>query len=608
MARGVSTKLSRRQIEVLTCIHLRKHLYGSARFIDLVGDIGVASLTLADHLDALAERGMITPSPYVNRRTLVPTYRYKNNYGIIDLTADGEDAVLTITKDLNIDPNQSRISALKKIRSMDQTKPTYHGLRRVRKSEFSDAFNKLIIENPTEPVISSIGMYTELDSQLGLLAKSNRDIYLELSRTKLNLPIRNGRIASLIIPVALRRQMSANQVAANLEHSWHWFRTVNDNTIDRYVDESSSMGLIEIGKGIIKSCKPGTSGTIEWLASKTISTFLNAVPNIPKAAILTFRESFAYPTREDFLNPNKSGVDLEWAEYVHGSMSNKDLYRDIISDTLKVMVDHANIMIEDPETGRIIPRTILRRLKDAKDLQEAFKSLLSLATDKNPTANLLLIITAKPGVTMDELYHNLTNDKRIFITHEEFADAIRQLVGKGLIHTAATGNQTRLYAFTQIPYIVQKDSMQKNEINAILKGVNPSLLAKIEETMYTEEDRAALQNTIEVLIRDKAVQFDSLDDEYGREFSRKMILLSDYLSPFVETEKDVSGLRVAKEDLSSIVLDISRYSVLTGNEALNQYSTLLSDLVTKDSDFKNKLLSSAQSIETTFLDRGIKMS
>jgi len=53
------------------------------------------------------------------------------------------------------------------------------------------------------------------------------------------------------------------------------------------------------------------------------------------------------------------------------------------------------------------------------------------------------------------------------------------------------------------------------------------------------------------------------------------------------------------------VLDISRYSVLTGNEALSQYTGLLSDLVTKDTDFKMKLVSSAQSIEESFLDRGV---
>lgn len=601
----LSKKLSRRQIEVLMCTYLRRYTFGSTRFIDLLGDIGVSIYTLTDHLDALAARELILPSPYVNRKTMVPTFRYKNHQGVIELTKLGENTILQIMQELQILPNDSIISALAKIRERYKTERLSHGLRRERKSEFSDAFNALIWNNPTEPVISSIGMYTELDSQLGLLAASNNKVYLELSRTKLNLPIRNGRIASLIIPIALRQQMPTIQVRASLEHSWNWFRTVNDNTIDRYVDESSSMGLIEMGKGIIKSCKPSTSGTIEWLASKTISTFLNSVPNIPKAAILAFRESFAYPTEEEFLHPNASSANLEWAEYIHGSMSNKGLYREIISDTLRVMVDQAKVMIKEPESGRIIPRTILRRLNEAKDLQGSFNRLLQLANEKNPAAILLLTITAKPGITMEDLYHNLTKEKWIFINWEEFADAIRQLVGKGLIHTAI-GNQTRLYAFTQIPYIVQTGNAPKNEINAILKGVNPSLLAKIEETMLNEEDKNALQATLEKLTKDKAIDFDSLENEYGKMFSRRLIGLSEYLSPFVMVEKDYSGLRVEKEGLSSIVLDISRYSVLTGNEALNEYSTLLSDLVTKDVDFKNKLVESAQSIEEIFLNRGVK--
>jgi len=400
--------------------------------------------------------------------------------------------------------------------------------------------------------------------------------------------------------------MPVNQIASNLEHGWQWFRTMNNNTIDRYIDESSSMGLIEFGKGIIKSCKPGgTSGCIEWLADKTISTFLNSVPNIPKASILAFRESFFYPTEEDFLNPNHSDADLEWAQHIHGAMSNKQLYREIISDTLKVMVDQAQIMIREPESGRIIPRTILRRLNQAKDLKEAFNRLLKLANEKNPTATLLLIITAQPGITDYDLYHKLVKDRWIFIKYDEFEDAIRQLVGKGLIHTGSSGNHRRLYAFTQIPYIVQKGLSPKNEINAILKGINPSLLSKIEETMQKEEDKSALLRTLEKLIEHKSIQFDPLEEEYGKEFSRKLIRLSEYLSPFVLIEPDVSGLRVDKEELSSIVLDISRYSVLTGNEALSQYTGLLSDLVTKDTDFKMKLVSSAQSIEESFLDRGV---
>ncbi len=607
MTIGTNSKLTRRQTEVLTCITLRKYLYGDTKFIDLLGDMGISSYTLSDHLDALAAREMIKPSPYINRRTLVPTYRYKNNHGLIELTKAGEENVQRIMLDLNISPNDSKIKALEKIRTRDPTKQPYHGFSRERKSEFSEAFNELIVKNPTEPVISSIGMYTELDSQLGLLATLDNKLYLELSRTKLNLPIRNGRIASLVIPVTLRQQMLTNQVTNNLDRSWHWFRNVNHNTIDRYVDESSSMGLIEIGKGIVKSCKPSTSGTIEWLASKTIPTFLNSVPNIPKASILTFRESFAYPTEEEFLNPNRSGTDLEWAEHVYDSMSNKNLYREIISDTLKIMVDQAKVMVREPESGRIVPRTIMRRLNTAEDLQVAFTRLLKLANEKNPTATLLLIITAHPGIAMDDLYHKLTQEKWIWVKFDEFSDAIRQLVFKGLIHTAATGTQTRLYAFTQVPYVVQTESKHKNEINAVLKGLNPSLLAKIEETMNNVADKTALQNTLENLTKDKTVQFDSIEGEYGKEFSRKLIRLSEYLYPFVVTEQDMSGLTVAREELSSIVLDVSRYSVLTGNESLSEYSTLLSDLVTKDTDFKSNLVQSARLIEDTFLDRGINM-
>jgi hypothetical protein len=613
-------KYTKRQYEVLACIYLRKHVYNKAEFIDLIGDLGISSNTLADHLDSLASKGLVPPSPYKKRKTEknglekykveTPTYRYKNHHGKIELTPLGETTILNVMNDLKISPNESRISALSKIKEINQTTKSYHGLRSERKSDFSKAFNELIIKDPTEPVISSVGMYTELDNQLGRLMIENPELYLQLSKTKLNLPIRNGRIASLVIPLALRHQMKTKEITSNLENGWNWFGSVNKNTIDRYVDESSSMGLIEVDSGSIKSCKPGTSSTIEWLASKTTSTFLNAVPNIPKAAILTFRESFAYPTIEDLLNPHDSVTDLEWSEYIYDSMSDKNIYRDIIKDTLNVMINQSNVMAVDPESGCIIPRTILRRLNEAPDLQEAFKRLLALANEKNPTASLLLMATAHPGITEDELYRRITKEKGISTTEMEFKDAIRQLVGKGLIHTAA-GSETKLYAFTQIPYIVQTGSKQKNEINAVLKGISPSLLAKIEEIMNTDEDKTALQRILENLIRYKEVQFDSIETEYGgkygKELSRKFMRLSEHLDPFVVFEKDASGVRVAKEELSSIVLDVSRYSVLTGKNALSEYSTLFSDLIMKDTNFKNSVIQSAQLVEDTFFDRGMNM-
>lgn len=609
--------LTRRQIEVMTCIHLREHLYGNARFIDLVGDIGISSNTLVDHLDALAKREMIPPSPYKKRKTREPTYRYKNSAGIIELTDLGKKNVQHVMGELNISINDPLISALSKIRdaqhidthqgTISEKKPS-NLLRRARKSEFSDAFNKLmqLQVNKTEPVISCIGMYTELDSQLGLLKTEDNETYLKLSKTKLNLPIRNGRIASLVIPVTLRQQMTVGQMATILERSWRWFDTVNDNTINRYVNESKAMGLIEMNAGLMKSCKPSTSGTMEWLSTKTLPTFLNALPNIPKAAIMTFRESFVYPTREDFLNPSRSGTDLEWAEQIYTEMNNKSIYKEIISDTLRIMVDQAKIMIEDPESNRIVPRTILRRLNEGKDLYEAFHRLLGLA-DENPTAALLLIITAQPGITMDELYARMRRDKQIDIKYEELNSAVDQMTKKGLIHTAS-GVYKRLWAFTQVPYVTQTGSSRKNEINAILKGINPSLLAKIEETMVEEVEKQALQNILERLTQKKMVEFDSLENEYGKGFSRKLIRLSDYLSPFVIIDQDFTGLKVANEQLSSIVLDITRYSILAGNDALGEYATLLSDLVRKDTDFKSQLLQSTESIEAEFLDRGMKMS
>ena len=67
-------------------------------------------------------------------------------------------------------------------------------------------FEELVEKNPLEPILTTISMYNELDNQLNLIRIKDPKEYTHLSRVQLNLEIRNGRLASLAIPVAVRNQ------------------------------------------------------------------------------------------------------------------------------------------------------------------------------------------------------------------------------------------------------------------------------------------------------------------------------------------------------------------------------------------------------------------
>lgn len=328
--------LTWRQKQSLISIYWRINNFGNATFSDVVGDIGVAFVTMAKHLSALRNKQLILC------RCEPINMTFKDE---VTLTEHGSQIVKDFLNKENLSINNplDLIFNKLKINFENIAYSPLIGFNLNTQATFSKAFNQLIKnKNMTEPVITSIALYTELDSQLNLLRISNHKKYLSLTQSKLNIEIRNGRLSSIAIPVMLRGQMPYKELMNILETSWSWLNTVRNRQIYRYMNEATSIGLIQQNGGFITSLKPSATDNVSWLATKTGDTFLNTMSIAPKASLLVFREAFNYPTEEELLSPDNS--NLTWAQKVYDEIPSHDIYTNSIKEAIEILVDDAKII------------------------------------------------------------------------------------------------------------------------------------------------------------------------------------------------------------------------------------------------------------------------
>jgi len=480
------------------------------------------------------------------------------------------------------------------------------------RSTFSKAFNQLIKDkNLTEPVITSIALYTELDSQLNLLKTRDNKSYLSLTKNKLNLEIRTGRLSSIALPVMLRGQIPEIELKNILGSSWSWLDTVQNRQINRYMNEAISLGLIQQSGGMITSLKPTATDTISWLAKKTGETFLNTMNIAPKAALLVFKESFQYPTIEDILYPKTADLDtLNWSQKIYEDISDKDVYTNSINEAIDILVNKSNI-IEELDGGRLVPRTIMRNIEKGEDIKNTFNTILKFSeNENNSSAKVLLSVTANPGITLEQLYINFKKDNNIeFYTLENL---ITNLANKGLLHIARSAfskdyKTVKLYAFSHIPFIKQSNNHKEDttEANAILKGMEPWILSSINDYFSDKLEKENLHIIIQKLMKDKCLDFDVVDGEFGKKMSRKITAWIHTLTPFVEISKDYSQLEISDTSLGNTMLDVLQYSLLTTNDALSIYSNTISDMISKDRDIIKTMEEDASILKNSIYEKRI---
>lgn len=87
---------------------------------------------------------------------------------------------------------------------------------------------------------------------------------------------------------------------------------------------------------------------------------------------------------------------------------------------------------------------------------------------------------------------------------------------------------------------------------------------------------------------------DDIEHEYGKQFSRKITLLSTTaFNPFMKVDSTFSNLVLDDSNLADVVFNVIQYSMLTNNESLSVYSQTLSDMLIKDKKYYNTIESDA---------------
>lgn len=590
-------RLSLRQAEVLVAIYWRYYNYGVVKVRDLVGDIGVAFSTLFDHLKNLRNKGLID----------IPSGKKTMNLGPNDtviLTDLGRKLASELLLKCGVSEKDVLAKVLDSIRRLYETKKKRHymmyGLS--NKAIASNIINKLFDNNPTEPVSTTLAMYSDLDPQLFLLRHSDKEEFVKLSRVLLNVGIRIGRIASIVIPVGLRSSIREDRLRDILDKSWSWPGIVPSSTRMRYFIEASSMGLIHKQGPYVRTVNPTIPSMLEWLSMKTLGVFKNTIRTVPKASIILYRELFKFPSIDDIYNPRKADR-FDWLTLLRENMD-YETYRTIMRDTLIVLKDKAGVVYEYENI--LIPATLYRTLEKASDIKDTFLNLVKYARDGNMTASILLTIHANPGISLSELKTKIRDAAGKRISERELKDAITHMVEAGLVYIAQPYGSTSeyLYTFTHIPFLTEKNKHAR-EANAIMRNIKPWILSGIKEK-FNHQERMELAQLIEKLALKRKIGLTDIETEYGRKFFIKLLMWLETLHPFIIVDPDNDILSINRRSkIAGLILDVLHYSILTGNEALGMYAPTLSEMIEK-AELSKRILKEAKLIKEELTTKLLK--
>jgi DNA-binding MarR family transcriptional regulator len=596
--------LTLRQSQVLVSASQKINNYGICKFSDVLGDTGVGHATLSDHVKALQRDGYMTTPLDEDGSQRLP--RNLSAPDLLSVTPKGKSVALEILNSIGLTYDASATTIFTRLKKEYEPKWIQQNLFGNKNTSFAKAFEELVEKNPLEPVLTTIAMYNELDSQLRLIRNRDVDEYVHISRAKLNLEIRNGRLASIAIPVAIRNRTKLSSMKEMLYDSWSWAGTVSSVSTKRYWDEATSLGLIQVVGNSVQTLKYNTIDTITWLAGKTNFTFINTIPTAPKCSLVVFREAYRLPTEDDLLNPRNSDKNLEWLEHIYDNMADKGDYIDAVVEAIDLLKNRTNL-VQDYE-GSIVPTNVIRLIGDEPELKTVFDKMLK---DKHTvTAQLLRAISAKPSISFAELCADISKEGKHNRTDIE--NAIYELASKNLIHLAnsrsGSKETTKLFSFIHVPYLYSAKAKEAKEANALLKGQNPYLLQQIKELFPSKTDGDAVVKALRDLMVDKEVTFDDLGREHDRTFERKMFRLALDLEPFAIIKEDQSGfmLNQNKAGLNDIIINSLIYSTIARNDALDVYTDAISGLVEHDKSWKNDVIEQSKDITEELIDKNQK--
>jgi hypothetical protein len=92
-----------------------------------------------------------------------------------------------------------------------------------------------------------------------------------------------------------------------------------------------------------------------------------------------------------------------------------------------------------------------------------------------------------------------------------------------------------------------------------------------------------------------------IEAEYTKSMSRKIGAWSYTLKPFIKLDSGYSTITMSENHIATMLLDILQYSLLTTNDALSQYATTLSNIVSKDRSFVKTMENDASILKSEIM-------
>jgi hypothetical protein len=165
-----------------------------------------------------------------------------------------------------------------------------------------------------------------------------------------------------------------------------------------------------------------------------------------------------------------------------------------------------------------------------------------------------------------------------------------------------------LFTFAHIPFIEpqSKDVGGFDEANAVFKGIEPWVLSSLKDFFPSNEEKKDLGVILSNLQKKKEIAFDDIDTEYSKNMSRKIGAWSYTLKPFIQQDSSFSTISMSDTRISSMILDILQYSLLTTNDALGQYASAISSIVGRDRSFVKTLEDDAVLLKTELMNKKTK--
>ena len=174
-------KITIRRAQVFLSVAMQLNVFHRAKFSSTLGDVGVAPSTLNTHFKNLEKLGLIKINGTSDNADIVLTDagNAKSNELMLKLGFSYSDPYKSVYDKLNASIESRLFNKSKNRKSSTILSFLDENYIQISTSlsGFSSGFNEIILNNPSEPVLTSMLLYSALDGRFEIIRKENQEVY-----------------------------------------------------------------------------------------------------------------------------------------------------------------------------------------------------------------------------------------------------------------------------------------------------------------------------------------------------------------------------------------------------------------------------------------------